>query len=59
MIKNKLISIPTIKTKMKFQEINLEDFSEETYFGFSEKCSELYYQQKEKMQKNNFENEKN
>lgn len=54
-----LVKIPTIKTKMKFQVINLEDSSEETYFGFSEKCSELYYQEKEKMQKNNFENKKN
>ncbi len=46
-----LVKIPTIKTKMKFKEINLEDFEENTYFGFADKCSELYYQQKEKMQK--------
>ncbi|UUV20482.1 hypothetical protein [Paenimyroides aestuarii] len=46
-----LVKLPTIKTKMKFQEINLEDFSEDTYFGFSERCSKLYYQQKEKIQK--------
>jgi len=46
-----LVKIPTIKTKMKFKEINLEDFEENTYFGFADRCSELYYQQKEKMQK--------
>jgi len=46
-----LVKMPTIKTKMKFEEINLEDFEENTYFGFSERCSELYYEQKEKMQK--------
>jgi len=46
-----LVKMPTIKTKMKFKEINLEDFEEDTYFGFADRCSELYYQQKEKMQK--------
>lgn len=46
-----LIKMPTIKTKMKFKEINLENFEENTYFGFADRCSELYYQQKEKMQK--------
>lgn len=49
-----LVKIPTIKTKMKFKEINLEDFEEDTYFGFSDRCSELYYQQKEKMQKKRY-----
>jgi len=46
-----LVKMPTIKTKMKFKEINLEDFEENTYFDFADRCSELYYQQKEKMQK--------
>jgi len=46
-----LVKMATIKTKMKFKEINLEDFEENTYFGFADRCSELYYQQKEKMQK--------
>lgn len=41
-----LIKLPTIKTKMKFGIINLEDFGEETYFNFSEKCSTLYYKEK-------------
>lgn len=45
----KLVKIPTIKTKMKFKETNLEDFGEDTYFEFSEKCSKLYYERKEKM----------
>jgi len=49
-----LVKIPTIKTKMKFKEINLEDFEEDTYFGFADRCSELYYQQKEKMQKKRY-----
>lgn len=51
LLTNKLVKIPTIKTKMKFKEINLEDFEEDTYFGFADRCSELYYQQKAKMQK--------
>ncbi|MFY8003930.1 MAG: hypothetical protein ACOVNR_03775 [Chitinophagaceae bacterium] len=47
-----LIKIPTIKAKMKFKVINLEDFSDEIYFDFAEKCSELFYKQKEiKMKK--------
>jgi hypothetical protein len=46
-----LVKIPTIKTKMKFGVINLEDFGEETYFGYSERCSKLYYKHK-KMKKN-------
>ena len=41
-----LIKIPTIETKMKFKIINLEDFSDETYFNYSEKCSELYHKHK-------------
>lgn len=43
-----LIKLPTIKTKMKFRIINLEDFGEETYFNFSEKCSALYYKEKKR-----------
>lgn len=42
-----LIKIPTIKTKMLFAKIYLEAFSEETYFGYAERCSELYSQRKE------------
>ena len=41
-----LIKIPTIKTKMKFKNINLEDFAEETYFNYAEKCAELYHKHK-------------
>lgn len=44
--KEKLIKIPTIKTKMKIKGTSLEDFSEETYFGYNEKCTELYYKHK-------------
>ncbi|KAF2509108.1 hypothetical protein [Flavobacterium foetidum] len=42
MEKDRLIKIPTIKTKMKFGNINLENFSEETYFNYAEKCAELF-----------------
>jgi len=41
-----LIKIPTIKTKMKFKNINFEDFAEETYFNYAEKCAELYHKHK-------------
>ncbi|PIE50373.1 MAG: hypothetical protein CSA38_04045 [Flavobacteriales bacterium] len=41
-----LVKIPTIRTKMKFKIINLENFSDETYFNYAEKCSELYHKHK-------------
>lgn len=44
--KDSLIKIPTIRTKMKFKTINLEDFSDETYFNYAEKCAELYHKYK-------------
>lgn len=47
-----LIKIPTIKTKMKFKIINLEDFGEEIYFGYAEKCSELFHKYKSIHKKN-------
>lgn len=43
-----LVKIPTIKTKMQFGKIYLEEFSDASYFEFAEKCSELYYKHKEK-----------
>lgn len=43
-----LVKIPTIKTKMKFDKIYLDYFSDESYSEFSLKCSELYYTHKEK-----------
>ncbi|NQX38304.1 hypothetical protein SAMN05421820_101319 [Pedobacter steynii] len=46
MDKDELIKIPTIKTKMKFSLINLEDFGEEIYFGYSKSCAELFYKHK-------------
>lgn len=49
--KRKLIKIPTIKTKMPFQKVFLENFSEETYFNFADKCSKLYEKGKLQMQK--------
>lgn len=41
-----LVKIPTIKSKMKFKIINIEDFSDEIYFNYAEKCAELYHKQK-------------
>jgi hypothetical protein len=49
MEKNSLIKIPAIETTMPFPETYLEDFGEETYFGYAERCAELYYSHKEKM----------
>jgi len=46
-----LFAIPTINTQMHFPAIYLEDFSDETYFSFGEKCAELYHEHKEKHQK--------
>lgn len=46
---DKLIKIPTIKSKMKFGIINLENFGEDTYFDYAERCSELYYKNREKI----------
>lgn len=43
-----LVKIPTIKTKMQFGKIYLEDFSDGSYFKFAEKCSDLYQKGKEK-----------
>ena len=43
MEKDSLIKIPTIRTKIKIKTINLEDFSDETYFNYAEKCAELYH----------------
>jgi hypothetical protein len=57
MDKEKLIKIPTIKTKMKFKIINLEDFSDETYFKYAENCAELYHKYK-KIKMNSIQNSK-
>ena len=42
----KLVKIPTIKTKMYFKTINLEDFSQDTYFDYSKKDADLYHKHK-------------
>lgn len=44
---DRLVKIPTIRKKMQFNPINLEDFSDDTYFNYAEKCAELYNRQKE------------
>ena len=41
-----LVEIPTIRTKMKVKIINLENFSDETYFNYADKCEELYINHK-------------
>jgi len=48
--KNELIKIPAIKTKMAFRKVFLENFSEDTYFGFADKCAALYEKAKVEMQ---------
>ncbi|MCL5245202.1 hypothetical protein M4I21_05235 [Cellulophaga sp. 20_2_10] len=45
----KLVKIPTIKTKLKFKTINLEDFSEDTYFDYADKCSVLYHKNRNRI----------
>ncbi len=47
----KLISIPTIKTKMMIPKTYLETFSDQTYFDYAEKCSALYNKQKVELMK--------
>jgi hypothetical protein len=42
-----LVKIPTIKIKMNFEVINLEDFDEEIYFDYAERCAKLYHKYKE------------
>ncbi len=45
--KDKLVKLPSIKTKMHFNKVYLESFDDGVYFGYSEKCSKLYYKTKE------------
>ena len=47
--KDTLIKIPTIRTKMYFNKIYLEDFSDETYFDYAERCSKLYYKYRDEL----------
>ena len=44
--KDSLIKIPTIKTKMTFKTIYLEEFHDETYFTYAERCAKLYHKHK-------------
>jgi hypothetical protein len=44
----RLVKISTIKAKMKFEIINLEDFTEEIYFDYADRCAELYNSKKPK-----------
>jgi len=47
--KELLIKIPTIKTKMVLPKTFLDNFDENTYFIYAEKCSKLFEMQKNKM----------
>ncbi|RZL51262.1 MAG: hypothetical protein EOP00_00145 [Pedobacter sp.] len=38
----KLVKIPTIKTKMIYKQIFLEDFSDATYYNFADSCYVLF-----------------
>jgi hypothetical protein len=49
--KEKLFKIPTIKVKMVLPKTSLDNFDENTYFKYAEKCSELFEIQKSKMMK--------
>lgn len=44
--RDELFAIPTIESIMNFSPIFLEDFSDEFYMNYSDKCSELYDQYK-------------
>lgn len=46
--KGELVKIPTIKTKMQFDKAYLEDFIDESYYQFGERCAALYQSHKEK-----------
>ena len=48
---NVLVKIPTIKVPMKFETVLLEQFGEETYFKYAEKCADLYAKHKIQAQK--------
>ncbi len=49
--KEELVKIPTIKTKLALPKTHLETFGENTYFGFAEKCANLYEKHKAITQK--------
>ena len=47
-----LVEIPTIKTKMNFKRVTLEDFNADVYFDFSEKSESVYNYYKDNMIEN-------
>lgn len=51
--KERLISMPPIKTKMVFPITWLENFGEQTYFDYAEKCAALFVKQKNLLLKKN------
>lgn len=46
---DKLLKIPTIKVKMDFGKIYLEDFNEDVLSDYASRCSDLRYEQKVKI----------
>ena len=53
MDKEELNSLPRIKVKMVFKTVNLENFNDAIYFGFAEKCADLYHKYKKISMKKN------
>ncbi|TKC01758.1 hypothetical protein [Pedobacter cryotolerans] len=51
-----LVKIPTIKAKLKFKKIYLEEFSEETYFGYSAQLEKIVEKHKNAEQKRRSKN---
>lgn len=44
------IKMPTVKTKMYYKTINLEDFDEEIFEGYSKRSAEEYYKKKKEIE---------
>lgn len=45
---DEMVSLPTIKKKMRMPKIFLEDFSDTDYFDFDERCSKVFKRLKRK-----------
>jgi len=52
---DKLFKVSTIKTKMDFGTIYLEDFSDETLLDYSERCQHVTYERKMKLIRDNMQ----
>lgn len=52
---DKLFKVPTIKTKMFFGTIYLEEFSDETLLDYSRRCQHITYERKMKLIRDNIQ----